>query len=625
MASEASAQKFVHTLEHGKGRWWIAFILIVLVAAYQVVAFLFINPLNRQGGNQEMFRGISHAKGMEQAVISRELMRGNGFSTTVIKPAAINLVEVGKKQEGAFSVFLDPNGPTKGNIPDYYHAPLNPWINSLALSGVVKLSDRLKTRVNEQGTPDFWAMKTNEFIHPADRVIAAVAVLFFLGAVIVNYFTAKLLFDRRLAVMGVLLTLFCDHFWQFAATGLPQMLMLFLFSLAIFLYAKAIGAQGDGRAAWPWLLGVAGCFGLLILAHGLTAFLFVGLLIHAGIHFRPHGREAGIMLVLVLAMNAPWLVRNHELTGKWGGLGAITKQFQIRGTESQIMRTLSKAEEPTEPANFRGKLQQQTIQQFSGLIGHFGKNLLAPFFFLALLHNFKKRETRSIRWALALMWMPAVFGMSVFGFSDYDLLASLQSNDLHLLFIPFFVFYGLSLLLMMWSRLEVQGKDISRIPVFNRAFLTTIIGINSLPLLTSYTDPPRLGFVWPPYFPRVIAEFSDWYTEKDIICSDMPWATAWYADRKSLWLPLTMPDFNELNDFRFNSRITGLLFSPVTGFRGLLSDVGVGEFKEWRGFIMRDPRAAANFPLKAARPIFFLGSAHYLLFADRDRWTERNN
>ena len=32
-----------------------------------------------------------------------------------------------------------------------------------------------------------------------------------------------------------------------------------------------------------------------------------------------------------------------------------------------------------------------------------------------------------------------------------------------------------------------------------------------------------------------------------------------------------------------------------------------------------------TFPLKAARPIFFLGSAHYLLFADRDRWTERNN
>ena len=40
---------------------------------------------------------------------------------------------------------------------------------------------------------------------------------------------------------------------------------------------------------------------------------------------------------------------------------------------------------------------------------------------------------------------------------------------------------------------------------------------------------------------------------------------------------------------------------------------------------MREPRAAANFPLKVAHPIFLMGASHYLLFADRDRWTERNN
>jgi hypothetical protein len=63
----------------------------------------------------------------------------------------------------------------------------------------------------------------------------------------------------------------------------------------------------------------------------------------------------------------------------------------------------------------------------------------------------------------------------------------------------------------------------------------------------------------------------------------------------------------------------------VTGFRGLLSDVGVGEFKDWKAFIMRDPRAAQNFVLKVAHPIFLMNASHYLLFADRDRWTPRNN
>ena len=40
-----------------------------------------------------------------------------------------------------------------------------------------------------------------------------------------------------------------------------------------------------------------------------------------------------------------------------------------------------------------------------------------------------------------------------------------------------------------------------------------------------------------------------WTTEKEIIASDRPWAVAWYADRKSLWLPMTVKDFLELNDY----------------------------------------------------------------------------
>ena len=32
-------------------------------------------------------------------------------------------------------------------------------------------------------------------------------------------------------------------------------------------------------------------------------------------------------------------------------------------------------------------------------------------------------------------------------------------------------------------------------------------------------------------------------TEDEIIASDMPWGVAWYADRKSLWIPMTINDF----------------------------------------------------------------------------------
>ena len=625
MASEVKAQEFVHTLEHGRGRWWIIFLLIIAFALFQTVAHVLINPLNRSGGQASIFCGLTHPKGMEQAVVARELLRGHGFSTTIIKPAAIDLVER-NKGEGAFSAFLDPNGPTRGHIPDFYHAPLHPWINSIALSMVAGFSDKFKFRVDDKGAANFMSLQKNEFILPADRVIAAVSIFFFMAALAVSFLTARILFDERLATVAVVLMLFCNQFWQFSSTGLPQNLMLFLFSAAMYLLTRALAARGENAAAWPWLAGTGVCFGLLALTHPLTAFIFVGALIYTVIAFRPMGRDAGIMLVIFLACLSPWLIRNSKLCGAATGLGAKTVDVGLRGTESQIMRTLSKNDENIPVFNFRSKIQGQLLLQLDGLYDRLGKVIVAPLFFLALLHAFRKRETRSIRWGILLMWIFAALGMAVFGFADGDVRAELQSNDLYPLFIPAMTFYGLALLLVMWGRVQIMGRELAGIRQANLAFHTLVILLSAFPLLNNYTDPPRMPYVWPPNCPYMINDLSEWYAKDEIVCSDMPWAVAWYADRKSLWLPYKLSDFSDLAEFRFHGKITGLFLTPVTGFRGLLSEVAVGEYREWSAFIMRDPRAAANFPLKVTKPIYLVnGASNYILYADRDRWTERNN
>src|SRR5262245_7748250 len=125
MASELQAQKLVHELEHGKGRWWIWLLVIVLATAYQVVCFIEINPIKvaMEQDAPAQFAGLSDAKGMEPTVIARELARGNGFSTTAIKPAAIDLVikkkarsPNAKPDEDSFQEMLRPDGPTGGRI-----------------------------------------------------------------------------------------------------------------------------------------------------------------------------------------------------------------------------------------------------------------------------------------------------------------------------------------------------------------------------------------------------------------------------------------------------------------------------------------------------------------------------
>lgn len=624
MASEVKAQELVHALEQGRGRRWIVLVLIMAFALFQSVAHILINPMNRLGGQAALFVGLTHPKGQEQAVISREIARGHGFSTLVIKPAAIALVEKNRGVDG-YSSFLDPEGPTGGNIPDIYHAPLHPWVNSCALFTAVRISDALSLRVDAKGHNDFWPLHKGEYIHPADRIIAGVSTLFFLAAVFLSFLTARRLFDERLATITAVLMLLCNQFWNFISTGLPQMLMLLLFSVATYLLVRALAARENGDRTWPWHAAAGLAFGLLALTHPLTAFIFGGALIYTAISFAPKGRDAVIMLLVFLACLSPWLVRNARISGSPSGIAGQSRLFGLRGSESQIMRTLTRPDDTVPAHYFRSKVQTELLGQMDSVVSHFGKIFIAPLFFLTLLHAFRRNETRSFRWGLLLMFGSGALGMAIFGFADGDLKTDLDSNDLYPLFIPLTTAYGLALLLIMWSRVQVAGRDLASIREINVAFHALIIFLSSLSLLNIYSDPPKLPFVWPPYCPPALNDITDWYSKDEIICSDMPWAVAWYADRKSLWLPLTIADFNDLNEFRFRGKITGLMVTPVTGFRGLLNDVGVGEFRDWRAFIMRDPHAAANFPLKVAHPIFLMGASHYLLFADRDRWTERNN
>ncbi len=600
-------------------------LLIIATAAVLFTTFLFTHVIRAglKGDDSALFKGLSHAKGMEQAVIARELSRGNGFSTKVIKPAAIQLFNTKMKDDQYFNKIVDGKTPSGGHIPDTYHAPLNPFMNSLALRAMIGMNNAFKWRVDNDGAPDFWTMPAGKLTHIADKTIAGLSILFFFGAIVLNYFTIKWLFDERLSVIMAVVLLLCQHFWDFATTGLPQLLLLFLFSGVTMCLTKALMAREEGEYSWPWIAGAGVFFGLMALAHPITLWMLLGVVVYLCATYRPVGLSAGILVGVCAIFFIPWMVRTAKVCGDPVGLAFATKGFQLRGTESQIMRTLSKPDENIQPSSYITKIPGQIVGQFDTLYMRLGKVPMALFFFLSLLHTFRKRETRSLRWALICMWLSAVGGMAIFGYMDYDLIARHDANDIHLIFIPLFGAYGLALLLNMWSRVEIEGRPVSGIKFANTAMTTMIIFFSSFPLLSRYIAPAESQVVYPPYYPPYLANLADWYTEKDVICSDMPWGVAWYADRKSLWLPLALRDFQELNSFTFNERITGLLFTPVTGFRGLLSDVGAGEFAEWAPFIMRDAKLKTSFPLSVIKALPIGRSFPYFLYSDRDRWTER--
>lgn len=598
--TEAGIQEAVHKLEEGV---WVRRVkIIILLSAIAFVNYLWFF---KEGNG---FKGLANEKAIEQAQIAREVSRGNGFSTKMIRPAAIRQFE---RATGSFPL---------EHTPDTYHAPLNPWINAVVFKAMEWNNQRLKDLSKKKEFFERYtfetAMTPKLVVYSYDRIIAFVQMFFFLAAMVVSYFTAVRLFDERLAVLSAGLLLLCERFWDFAISGLPQMLLLFLFSCAAYTLVRAVEARASGKSL-PWLMGAGAIFGLLALAHGLTIWIFAGVLFFSLFYFRPRGRDAAIMAAIFMVFYAPWMVRNYKVCGSPVGLGWYSGLHQLRGTEGQVMRSMELPLSGLSPTMFRAKVQSQLLNQMQDIYGLLGKVLVAPVFFVSLLHLFKRPETANFRWCILSMWLFAVFGMAVFGTPDST---PLQSNDMHVLFIPLMTFYGSALVLVMWSRLEINVR------LARFAFLGVIYLVSAFPFVNQFIlliGPPTGRVQWPPYVPPYIAILGSWTREQELIASDMPWGVAWYADRKSLWLPNTLRDFGTLYDYdQLKSPIVGLYLSPVTGNRAFIADIVKGEYKEWAPFITRTANLR-DFPLKAVTPLPIDGECIY--YSDRDRWTNRED
>ncbi|MFM8983186.1 MAG: hypothetical protein ACKOLA_09830, partial [Spartobacteria bacterium] len=190
-----------------------------------------------------------------------------------------------------------------------------------------------------------------------------------------------------------------------------------------------------------------------------------------------------------------------------------------------------------------------------------------------------------------------------------------HSNQLHVLFIPVFVFYGLAFIQELWTRLEIPS------PRLRKVLTAGLLLICALPLISRLAWKPAAAIQWPPYVPPFIAILGEWYGEKEIIASDMPWAVAWYANRHSVLLPVTMKDFNKISDYRLlGESITGLYLTPVTGNSRLFSEIYKGPYTEWVQLIERPP-SPRQFALPVFTPLPIDGEC--ILYADRDRWSRQ--
>ena len=544
-------QRAVHALEAGALAVWVRRSLVAL-AVIALAIYYFYD-----------FRGLATSQAMDQAQIGRAIASGHGWRTNVVRPRAIGQLQANGKNV-AQKIWSDT-----------YNAPLPPLVDAIALWPI----------------KSHWQMTTSNLVYSGDKVIGAMSIFLFLLSVLVLFFTARRLFDRRLALLACGLVVLCDMLWQYSLSGLPQMLLLLLFNTTIYALVQAVEAQYDGRRVDRWLAAVGVGFGLLALSHALTIWIFAGALVFCGFFFRPRGWTVLILLAAFTTIYAPWLIRNYVVCGHPGGVAIYSVLDGIRHSEAGWMRRINLDVEGIGPRNFRDKITTNFFSQSGHIFEYFGSSVVAMMFFAALLHPFKRTETAMLRWMILAMWVGALAGMATFGINEEE---GLAANQLHLIFVPLMTCYGLAYLLVQWNRLGIQ------LSIARGAFLTLLYLLCALPAIFTipWFAPPKGSIRWPPYAPPYIATLHNWMQPNEITASDMPWAIAWYADRRALWVPDTIKTFTDLSDYNvLGGPVNGLYLTPISGSQDKLADILKGEYKDWAPIILRNMNLE-KFPLR---------------------------
>jgi len=297
------------------------------------------------------------------------------------------------------------------------------------------------------------------------------------------------------------------------------------------------------------------------------------------------------MLATCAILYLPWLIRTWVVCGNPGGVAIYSIFNGIGHTEWGWMRQVNFDPGTGLLGSFRDKLTIGLTTQTAHLFEYFGLSVVALMFFVSLLYPFKRTETATVRWIILAMWGGAVLGMCLYGINDEQ---GVAANQLHLIFVPIMSCYGLAYLLVHWNRLAIS------IPFARAGFLTVLYLLCALPMIfaTPWLSPPKPFVRWPPYMPALIGVLNDWMKPEEVTASDMPWAVAWYANRRSLWLPDTIRVFSDLGDYQaLGGPVNGLYLTPVSGTDNKFRDIVKGEYKDWAPVIQRT-QILEKFPLK---------------------------
>jgi len=568
---ESKIQNLVYNVDVGvgfqviKGGLYILFVLVVML-------------LYTAG----QFRGLRDAEAMEYAQLGRNLAYRGRLVTQCVRPASM--------------WYLIQNSPLHNPVinehPDILHAPLWPTV----LGAAFKIS-RIPFPTDRMGgvfPPEQW-------------VIIPICHLLTLLTGLLILLLGRRLFDPRIGLLSMTVFFLSNSVWNESISGLATPLVTFLCTLAFYLAAIAVTNREADKPRSAWLLPLIGATLVCIFAF-LSRYAAIvvtpALALYIGISFRKNRGwvwALGLILAVLIGIS-PWLVRNVKVSGGLLGLAPYTALNNTRTfPDNQFERNLA----PALAANrivpdLQAKLVKDFAKYYQQHLRVVGDGLFICLFLAAFFYRFVRDPVHFMRWAAALGILLLMILASLFGESTARLL---------LMFWPVVLLYGMAFFFILLERLQL------RIRLFNLGVTALFVLLGALPLILTMM-PPRSGVPYPPYFAPFVQHVSGMLEPEELMCTDMPWATAWYGNRTSLLLPGTLDEFYEINDYY--KRVSGLYFTTLTRDKPYARNLLTGPERSW--FPVLEGRIPMDFPLTQGFP---LNNMDQLFLTDRIRWGGR--
>ncbi|MBE6409152.1 MAG: hypothetical protein E7034_00960 [Akkermansiaceae bacterium] len=510
------------------------------------------------------FRGLDKPEAMDQAQIARQIARGEGMTTKNLAPFDVRV----RSQESESGLDFNQYQATS-------YAPLHPMILSAAIRITGYHHFNEKRMVPDQ-----------EMVYDGDRVVAAVSTIFFMLALLLSYILLRKMFDEVLAATAVLLMGFSKLLLNFAVSGLAQPMLMCLFIGIVACVYAAIRADLYNKDKHVLIYNILAFILAILMCYTcrISAWCMLGLIVFSALYFRPKGMYAviGVAMGIVLV-----LIPTAILLQPGGGLSAAFQQafyggFGV-GNMERMMRSTDEFGFNVDSSNFFLRLLGATFSQSSTMYEHMGSIIVTPFFLLSLFNRYRNPIVNGIKWLVFSCWICSCAGMALFGETS-----AMGVCQISTLFTPFFTAYGISLVFIFLARLQISENFVT----IRSLTIAAIFLISSGVFLFEFPRELQIGVItsargipqYPPYYPNKLnGELHDISNPQDIIVTDQPWAVAWYADRKALWLPTRVSSYtDDLEPVfkRAGQRVQGFLITPTShsmpkgGVNGVISRAG---------------------------------------------------